>query len=77
MVQGGFERSEHVIGCENVSGLTMRRCSWPRAGMEMRGPGPNHYSELEALCLRLVVPIPILLITRPYCSSTSCTAPGS
>jgi hypothetical protein len=25
VVQGGFERSEHVIGCEHVSGLTMRR----------------------------------------------------
>ena len=27
-----------------------RRCSWPRAGMVMREPGPNHIRELKAQC---------------------------
>ena len=28
----------------------LRRCSWPRAGMVMREPGPNHIQELKAQC---------------------------
>ena len=35
-----------VIGRGHVSGLDVRRLAWPRAGMEMRGPGPDHSSEL-------------------------------
>lgn len=36
-MQGSFERLEHVVGCFHVSGLKMRRLTWPLAGMAMRG----------------------------------------
>jgi hypothetical protein len=36
LVQGARERLGRVIDCFHVSGLEMRRSSWPRAGMAMR-----------------------------------------
>ena len=46
----------------------MRRSSWPRAGMAMRGSGPNQVVELMALSTVLVFPIRISPILVP-CSS--------
>jgi hypothetical protein len=46
-VQVVFRTYEHVIGCGNVSGFSLRRFSWPRAGMVMREPGPNRLSKLS------------------------------
>ena len=46
-----------VIGCCHVSGL---ECGGSRAAgpYGMRGAGPHHYSALEALPMRLVLPTP-------------------
>jgi hypothetical protein len=47
LMQGISELFEHVIGCGHVSGLLVRRWSWPLAGMEIRGSEANHESELS------------------------------
>lgn len=50
----------HVIECGHVSGLDLRPFHMPRAGMVMRGSGPNQQSELaRALNLTLVFLTPI------------------
>ncbi|WP_210421961.1 hypothetical protein, partial [Mesorhizobium loti] len=50
----------HVIECGHVSGLNLRPFHMPRAGMVMRGSGPNQQSELAwALNLTLVFLTPI------------------
>ena len=72
---GVFGRLEHVIGCFHVSGLKMRRCSWPLAGMAMRGAeahqtlelrGPLNHPALSAPDLDDRLPLQIVdLLTPP------------
>jgi len=51
-----------VIECALLSGFKMRHFQKPRAGMVISGSGPNLASELSALRLLLVFPIPICSI---------------
>ena len=37
-----------MIGCGHVSGLEVRLCHMPRAGMEIRRPGADQISERRA-----------------------------
>jgi len=46
--------NEHVIECGLVSGLSVAAIFIPRAGMVIRGSGPNLEYEREALCVILV-----------------------
>src|SRR5215475_8809685 len=44
----GFLMAPAMIGCGHVSGLEVRLCHMPRAGMEIRRPGADQKSEREA-----------------------------
>jgi hypothetical protein len=69
LMQGFSERFEHVIECSHVSGLFVRRWSWPQAGMEIRGSEANQKSELPGSLTQtassdpdLVDHVPLLLV---------------
>jgi len=70
---------KRVIEFGLVSGLKFAALLWsePRAGMVIRGLGPNLLGELDAPWLKLVSTIWICSIMRPFMSSTSHTSlPG-
>ena len=70
---------KRVIEFGLVSGLKFAALLWsePRAGMVIRGLGPNLLGELDAPWLKLVSTIRICSIMRPFRSSTSHTSlPG-
>lgn len=60
LVQEISEWSECVIGCGNVSGLSLRRLIQPRAGMAMREPKTDQQIELIGSCSKTVLSGPDL-----------------
>ena len=58
----------------HVFDLSMRHLNAPRASMEIRGPGPNRFSGLEAPRVLAGFPGPVSMIVCPYLSSVLFTS---
>lgn len=54
-----------VIECGLLSGLCLRRCQKPLAGMVIRGTGPNLFAGLDAQDPKLVFLLQIWSIILP------------